>query len=156
MLNHDKIIFVWGWFTAWWYAKNLLLKDVAQGVGKPSLFILISESESDQYHSPRCRKDLNCLAREFWLGSASAEGAFIPNQDKGNCHIMTVYLKTHILLLYSDIQNKWWHDEICVKKCWENPGCSTSPKIICVKLFAFFQKVSVQCQHFGSCSSHLD
>ena len=29
MLNHDKITFVCGWFTAWWHAKNLLLKDVA-------------------------------------------------------------------------------------------------------------------------------
>ena len=33
MLNHDKIIFEWGWFTAWWYAKNLLLKDLAYRVG---------------------------------------------------------------------------------------------------------------------------
>ena len=32
MLNHDKIIFVWGRFTAWWYAKNLLLKDLAHRV----------------------------------------------------------------------------------------------------------------------------
>ena len=32
MLNHDKIIFLWGWFTTWWYAKNLLVKDFAYGV----------------------------------------------------------------------------------------------------------------------------
>ena len=32
MLNHNKIIFVWGCFTARWYAKNLLLKDLAYGV----------------------------------------------------------------------------------------------------------------------------
>ena len=32
MLNHDKIIFVWGWFTTRWYAKNLLLKDLAYRV----------------------------------------------------------------------------------------------------------------------------
>ena len=32
ILNNDKIIFEWGCFTAWWYAKNLL-KDVAYGVG---------------------------------------------------------------------------------------------------------------------------
>ena len=32
MLNHDKIIFVWGCFTAWWYVKNLLLKDLANRV----------------------------------------------------------------------------------------------------------------------------
>ena len=29
MLNHDKIILVWGWYIAWWYAKTLILKDVA-------------------------------------------------------------------------------------------------------------------------------
>ena len=32
MLNHDKMIHEWGCFTAWWYAKNLLLKDLAFGV----------------------------------------------------------------------------------------------------------------------------
>ena len=33
MLNHDKIILVWGCFTARWYAKNLLLKHLAYGGG---------------------------------------------------------------------------------------------------------------------------
>ena len=32
MLNHDKIILLWGCFTAWWYVKNLLLKDLANRV----------------------------------------------------------------------------------------------------------------------------
>ena len=30
--NNDKIIFQWERVIAWWYAKNLLLKDVAYGV----------------------------------------------------------------------------------------------------------------------------
>ena len=33
ILNNDKIIFVWGCLISLWYAKNLLLKDVAYGVG---------------------------------------------------------------------------------------------------------------------------
>ena len=37
MLTHDKIIFLWDWFTAWWYAKNLLLKDLAYGVSTHSI-----------------------------------------------------------------------------------------------------------------------
>ena len=32
ILNNDKIIFVWGCLIALWYAKNLLLKDVAYRV----------------------------------------------------------------------------------------------------------------------------
>ena len=34
MLNHDQVIFVWVWFTVWWYTKNLLLKDLAYRVGR--------------------------------------------------------------------------------------------------------------------------
>ena len=34
MLNHDKIIRVWGCFTAWWCVKNLLLKYPANRVDK--------------------------------------------------------------------------------------------------------------------------
>ena len=39
ILNHDKIIFVSGCFTACRYANNLLLKDVAYGVVDSSIFI---------------------------------------------------------------------------------------------------------------------
>ena len=35
MLNHDEIIFAWGWYTAW-YVKNLLLKDLAYRVNVSS------------------------------------------------------------------------------------------------------------------------
>ena len=33
LLNIDKKIFVWRWFRAWWYASNMLLKDVVREAG---------------------------------------------------------------------------------------------------------------------------
>ena len=58
MLIHDKIILVWGCFIAWWYAKNLLLKDLAYGV--IAFFFIASMQHQLSYE---LRREKTCLHR---------------------------------------------------------------------------------------------
>ena len=48
MLNHDKIIFLWGWSTAWRYAKKFLLKDLAYRVVDGIFIDVINFSQCPQ------------------------------------------------------------------------------------------------------------
>ena len=65
MLNHDKIIFVWGWFTAWWCEKPPSKRPRIQS-SKNSLW------DYGTYHIMRPTKALvsmRSLARAFSVGS---------------------------------------------------------------------------------------
>ena len=62
ILNNDKIIFKWECVVAWWYMKNLLLKDVAYGV--VNIIFAWQPPSSSDYEIKALFQVLNLALRE--------------------------------------------------------------------------------------------
>ena len=91
LLNNDKTIFVWRCLKAWWYAKYLLLKDVAYGLVSPtSKCCAISYNAIHMFKSSK----INCFCR---LAGKT-----------------TLWLKCQLKCQYN---NRWWISCLLCHNC---------------------------------------